>query len=886
MYADVYYDRHSSSIMYVDKSKGGSEYKVEAFVPDFYVPTHREPCAYGIYGQPLERIAPRTYHEFFDLKQNYVDKNISTFEATIDPRTKFIQKTYPDNNVENLKLNLNICYLDIETEQEKEYGFPNPTIPHERVLSISLLIVEDNIEHAYVLGLDREYTGPGKFSYQRCSTEVELFEKLIALLNRHQVDIITGWYIELFDIPYIINRMEVLESGFSKKLSPFGRISKRTRSLKYKKVVSYEIVGRVDLDYLQIYKVFCQRDRENYTLDYVAQYELDEKKVQHSSLKSLYRNNWNKFIEYNFRDVELVRHLDEKLGYISIVVLLAYLCGIPFKSTLTTIAKVDGALLKHIKTNFDEKIRLPDVYDAENFNVYEGAFVMEPQRGIYDWMAVLDVVSLYPSLIMQFNISPETHLLTIKSQHIVDAIFNNNWDLSSLENTEIKVEAARTGATYTTEALPLLQKIKENSNYILLSNGAVFERDTDTNIGIVPSMLKSFFDLRRQIKAKATIARSKEGPDSPEYIRNDKLQYALKIFINSVYGALGSSYFRLYDRDGAEAVTTTGKFFLQHSIQSINTFYTQKWPNVARKHTQTDVTISPKEKIVKYADTDGVCIHIGALLKSLVGDITLSTQAQFNYVSKLVPLIESVINTSVKTCLFNQFGINQDDCHIKFEYDILAKRMLLIQKKRYVFIEVDKNTGKEFGDIKHSLRAKGVEIVRSSTPHIIRDVLRQIFYKLLETQDSNVINDMLLEVYKNFMAMSIDEIAFPRTVSNINKFLRKSDKIYGWRKGTPIHVKAAIAYNKLLSYFRLDTKYEKLYDGDKMKFVYLTPNNPFRISVLGFKDNFPSEFGLDAYVDYKTMFDKIIISPLEHVYSILHWGAVPRFDEVRLDNLF
>ena len=593
----------------------------------------------------------------------------------------------------------------------------------------------------------------------------------------------------------------VLGEEETRHLSPWGKIDQRVVKIMGREQLTFDIVGISSLDYMDLFKKFAYTygNQESYSLNHISSVVLDEKKLDYSdvgNLMDLYENDFQKYIDYNIKDVELVSRMDEKLGLIDLVMTMAYMAGVNYSDTLGTTAIWDCIIFCEL---MKKKVAVPQPKQHKK-SAFVGGYVKEPHVGMHEWVMSFDLNSLYPNIIIQYNMSPET--------------------LISADN-------------------PIGAKA---------SNGATFRTDKK---GIIPEIVESLYETRVVTKKEMLQVKQQietEGK-SDSLIRKatilENKQMATKILLNSLYGAMGNRYFRYFDLSIAEGVTTTGQSVIKHGESSVNK-YLQK------------VMEDDKDRVIAM-DTDSLYVGVGDIVdKFCKGD-------EINFLNKFAteaiePVLEKAyVNFAKDTNAYSN--------RMVMGREVIADRGIWTAKKRYI-LNVFDNEGVRYAEPK--LKVMGIEAVKSSTPGICREAMKQMF-KIIVQGDESKTQDAISDFKKGFRNMSPEEIAFPRGVSDISSY-RDTNLIY--RKGTPIHCRGSLLYNYYIKKNGLDKKYRFIRNGDKIKFVYLRKNNPIQQNVIAFPDDkLPKEFGLHDYIDFDLQFEKTFLDPLDIILKSIDWSA-------------
>lgn len=741
---------------------------------------------------------------------------------------------------------ISVVSLDIETSTHN--GFPNLELADKEVITLS---IRKNGK-AIVLGLKPYTPKTEDVTYWQCKNEIDLLEKFLQIWNseKWQPDVVTGWNIDNFDIPYLYRRISnLLGKKSADRLSPWNIVREKTINSEGT-IKVYELHGVAVLDYLALYKKFSYTPQESYKLDHIAEYELGEKKLDYSEYETMhefYVQNFEKFVDYNIHDVVLVDKLEEKLKFIEQVFAIAYDAKVNYVDTFTTVRMWDVIISNYL---LDRGIVVPFVGRAELDDRSEtdrrlgpivGAYVKDPQVGMHQWVCSFDLNSLYPHLIMQYNISPDTYI-GMEEDVSIERLLNNMMG-DELRNKLLNV------------------------NCNMTPNGAVF---TKSKVGFLPTLMETMYNDRSMWK-KRMIEAKKKYEETPtrelenEIARCNNMQMAKKIQLNSAYGALGNVYFRWYQRSLAEAITMSGQLSIRWMEKHINQYLNKLF--------KTD-----NEDYVIACDTDSMYIRLARLVDQVFDDKqSADNQKVVKFLDdvcekKLQPLIDKTYSTLA------EYMMAMDQKMI-MKREAIANKGIWTGKKHYI-LNVFNNEGVQYTQPK--LKMQGIEAVRSSTP----TVCRKNFKKALEVimnYDEQAMIEFIRDFKEQYMNMSFEEIAFPRSVRDLSKY-KDSARIY--KKATPIHVKGSLIYNNLLKEKGLLNKYQSIRDGDKIKFAYLRTPNPARDTVISCVGQIPKEFNVDSYVDYDVQFEKSFLEPIKGILDAIGWRVEDQQQNATMERFF
>lgn len=718
-----------------------------------------------------------------------------------------------------------IRVVNIDIEVAADEGFPDIQEATKPINAIGF-----EFKKQYVVLGCQDYTPKrDDVKYIKCNDEAHLLMKFLDCWRAIDPDVVTGWNIEFFDIPYLVNRMRnVIGEDMAVKLSPFDALRERTITLRGKQEQLFDPLGVAVLDYMQLYKKFTFVMRDSYSLDNIASIELGEKKLdysEHDSLFDLYKHDWEKFIDYNIKDVELITKLEDKMNLIQQVFAIAYDAKVNYQDCFTSLGMWDLIIHNHL---MDKNIVVPQLKVGHKENKIEGAFVKEPHVGLHDWVISFDLNSLYPHLIMQYNISPETWEKRIAVGSI-DEIIKGSLDKHKEELVE--------------------------NNMTLAPSGDMYTKDYQ---GFLPYLMKKMYDDRvvwkkRMIQAKQQYEKTKDPELIKEISKCTNMQMAKKIQLNSIYGALGNEYFRWFDVRYAESITKGGQLAIKWAERTLNNFM-----NKTLKTDNKDYVIA--------IDTDSCYVNASELVKQTYGDNVPDTAEVVEFLDKAIEkMIEPELQGSYE--ILADY-VNCDENKMFMKREAIADRGVWTAKKRYI-LNLRDEEGVRYADPK--LKVMGLESVRSSTPGVVREYINNAFRILMKEGREGVI-DYIEKCRQEFRQLPFEDVAFPRGCKGINKYLDASS-IY--KKGTPIHVRGALMYNHYLAEWDI-TRSMPVMDGDKVKFCYLKLPNPIRENVIATPGTLPREMNMDKYIDYDMQFDKSFVEPIKSVFEAIGWEVEKR----------
>ena len=796
------------------------EIRDKEFSPTLFVKSKVDTKYKTLNGDSVDAIQPGSVRDCREFYKTYDE--IDGFEIYGNDRYiyQYISEKYPEDEIKFDISQIKLVTLDIETTAER--GFPDVESASEEILAIT--IQDYTTKEIITWGVKPFVNKQKNVTYHHCHTEHELLSNFINHWMQDVPDVVTGWNIQLFDIPYICKRLDrVLGEKLMKRFSNWGLVTEGKIFIQGREHITFDVGGLTQLDYLDLYKKFTYKAQESYRLDYIAEVELGQKKLDHSefdTFKDFYTHGWQKFIEYNIVDVELVDRLEDKMKLIELALTMAYDAKVNYADVFYQVRMWDNIIYNYLKRR---NIVIPPKIRSDKNEKYAGAYVKEPSPGKYDWVVSFDLNSLYPHLIMQYNISPETLLDEKHPTATVDRILKE----------EINFEL-----------------YKDNA---VCANGAMYRKDVR---GFLPELMEKMYGDRvifkkKMLQAKKDYEKTPTVALEKEIARCNNIQMAKKISLNSAYGAIGNQYFRYYKLANAEAITLSGQVSIRWIEQKMNEYL-----NKLLSTTEEDYVIA--------SDTDSIYLNLGPLVNKFFGNKSGDKTA---VVSLLNKICEEKFEPYIDQCYQNlAMYVSAYDQKMQMKRENIADRGIWTAKKRYI-LNVWDSEGVRYEDPK--LKVMGIESVKSSTPAPCRKMLKDAF-KILMTGTEDDMISFIDKSREEFKKLPPEQVSFPRSVSDVIKYKSHSD-IYV--KGTPIHVRGALLFNYYILKNKLDNKYSLIKNGEKIKFCYLKKPNTLHENVISFIQDFPKELGIDKYVDYDLQFEKSFLEPLKAILDAIGWSV-------------
>jgi DNA polymerase elongation subunit (family B) len=836
-YRNVYYDSKNGAMHLWTWDSNGERVKlVTTFEPFLYTESEHGTDAVSVFNTPLKKLTFKNQKS----RQEYVNSTpIKRLFYNLDIQQQFLLQTYKDevNKPDFGHQPLKVFYLDIET-----YATDHFSTPEAATDPINLITVYDSLSKKYYTWGCKNYsTTDDSVNYIKCANEREMLRSFVKFWKEDPPDVVTGWNIHGYDIPYIMNRLpKIFGDDYRDKLSPVEKLWLQPEAAMNKlgRVLDrWHIFGVTILDYMDLYESLCGGKRESMSLNYISEYELGESKVAigSTSLSNLADTDWFKFTDYNIQDVRLLVMLENKLKYLQLVRNLAYRGFIPFQKSMGKVAMITGAVAHQA---LSQGMVIP-TFNIENIKQeFAGGFVYEPTKGLYDDVVSYDANSLYPNTIITLNISTETK---------IGKIVGRTEDGVTLKLTNNKI------VDITNDKFA---EIIESEKLCITKADVLYSQRFK---GVVPTLIDKLYNERVNAKNRMFEAKKKlkDAKTEEEKIKieeevndNDTLSNVYKVFLNSIYGVFSNIYSPLFDIDHAESVTLSGQAVVK------------KGPEIIYEYAKQSGFTGKLEDILIYQDTDSEFFSFKDILKgkgvSLSKDGEITKEAH-----DIIDEYGKILNTGINEWAKSEF--KSIDPRYVFKREKICDVALLQAKKFYILHILDKEgvKTKEF-------EYKGIEVAKATFSKEVKELIKDVIESAIISKNRKAAIHLFQEGYEKFCNMSTVEIATRKKINNYDKYSNMVEDNGDFGKGTPGHAKSCINFNDALKKMGIDDKYPAIAGGTKIKFFYCKKNT-YGYETMGFIDEYPKELLAVVKPDYRFMFEKNVVPILTRIFSVIGW---------------
>lgn len=882
-YVDAYLDRERDIINVVERRNGERMYT--EFPPryTFYYPDPRGKYT-SIFGDKLERVVCNSNKKFTAEKKMYASKGL--FESDVNP----VFRCFADNYSEEEAPELNLCFFDIEVDFNKEKGFADPSDPFNPVTAVALHL--SWLKRTFCLTikpdtLTKEQATDicNKFEDTiLCDTEEELLQTFLDLID--DADILSGWNSEGFDIPYMVNRVaRVLSKSHTRQFCLWDQFPRTKTVTKYgKESETYELMGRIHLDYLLLYQKYTYHEMHSYSLDAIGEHELGERKVEYEgTLDQLYNNDYETFIAYNRQDVDLLVRLDEKLQFIDLANVLAHANTVLLQTTMGAVAQTDQAIINEAHSR---GLIVPDKRSGEKPIPAAGAYVAVPKKGMHQWIGSIDLNSLYPSILRSCNMSTETivgqvrHTITRPELQVYIDKYNDGpvpkyWEGKfATKEYELVIDKDKdklltidfeNGDSFEATGAEIYELIFNSGQpWIISANGTIFSYEQK---GVIPGLLERWYAERKELQKKAKDARADEN--SKEFAFWDKRQLVKKINLNSLYGALLNPGSRFFDERLGQSTTLTGRCIARHMAAKINEVLTGEYDYYG--------------KSIVYGDTDSAYFSAYPVLKDQIdsGEIIWNKDKVVEFYDAACEEADASFSAFMNRAFHTTFELGSI---IAAGREIVGEAGIFITKKRYAILVFDDEGKRTDVDGKPGkIKAMGLDLKRSDTPAYMQDFLHEVLLMTLTGKTEEEVIDRIRDFRSEFRAMPDWEKGTPKRVNNLTNHTATWKKTGKCGVG---HALAAINWNRLRE-MNSDAYSMEIVDGQKT-IVCKLKKNVLNITSIGYPtdENRLPQWFKDLPFDTDAMEDAIITKKIDNLLGVMEWDLSASEAKTNFNELF
>jgi DNA polymerase elongation subunit (family B) len=836
-YRNVHYDYRSGLMHLWTWDKNGNRIKDEIeFEPYLYIESEQGSDAVSIFNTPLKKLKFARQRD----RDTYVKSTpIKRLFHNIEIKQQFLLDRFKnDVSDPNFSSNpLRIFYIDIET-----YATDHFSTPEDANDPINLITIYDSLEDMfYTWGCKPYHTKEENVKYIKCKDERDLLRGFMKFWRKDYPDVVTGWNIHGYDIPYIINRLtKIFDEDYNKSLSPVNRIWLRENAAvnKLGKAIDRWLIAGVSIiDYQELYETFCGGKRESMSLNYISEYELGDEKIAigSTSLSSLADTDWHTFVDYNIHDVRLVFNLENKLKYLKLIRNLSYRGFIPFDKAMGKISMITGAVAHQALM---QKQIIPTFNIQHNKTDFAGGFVHEPEKGLYEQVVTYDANSLYPNTIITLNISTETKIGKIVEEDkdgVVIKLQNGTEHHLTTEKFEKLVE---------------LEKLSITKSKVLY---------TQKFKGVIPTLIEKLYKERvkaknKMLETKQLIKKEKDANKikilEEQATDNGILSDVYKVFLNSIYGAFSNIFFPLFDIDHAESVTLTGQAAVKEG------------PNIIYDYAKSQGFTGKVEDILIYQDTDSEFFSFKEILKmygiSFIKDNEITPEAH-----KIIAEYGDALNKGINEWARKEF--RSIDPRYVFKREKICDVALLQAKKLYILHVLD-SEGVKCDEMVY----KGIAIAQATFSKEVKQLLKEVVESAILSKNKKEAVHIFQEGFEKFCKFTPEQIATRKKANNYEKWDNMVTDDGNFGKGTPIQIKSAMNFNNALDKLKISDKYPKISGGSKIKFFYCM-KNIFDYETIGFIDYYPKELLEVVKPDYRYIFEKNVVPVISRIFDVIGW---------------
>jgi len=882
-YVDAFFERNKDAIHVVERVNGKRIFRTYPTKYAFFYPDAKGKYR-SIYGKPLSRVSTTSGKAFHKEKKLYSHKQL--YESDVNPIFRCLEEYYLGKEAPTL----NKCFFDIEVDFNSNKGFASPSDPFSMINSVTLWcswlddLVTLTIRPKTVSRQDAEAICDKFSNTMLCNTEEDLLNNFLAIIQ--DADILSGWNSEGYDIPYTVNRVARILG--KQRMRDFCLWDQYPRKREYEKFgreqETFDLLGRVHLDYMELYRRYTYHEIHSYRLDAVGEFEIGENKVPYEgTLDQLYNNDYEKFIAYNRQDTMMLKKMDDKLQFIDLANVLAHANTVLLPTTMGAVAVSDQAIINEAHSH---GLQVPDKkkdFDAE-FDTAAGAYVAQPKTGMHDWVCSMDLNSLYPSVIRALNMGPETIIGQLRLDRTHDmvrkkmnnkasfaeaweGIFNTlEYDLVQerdiAEKITIDWENGDTDQYTGAEIYDVI--FLQNNPWSISANGTIFKHDIK---GIVPHLLERWYAERKEMQKSLQQAIDIGDKEKIEFW--DKRQLVKKINLNSLYGAILNQGSRFFDLRMGQSVTLTGRSIARHMAAEVNKILTGEYDHVGSS--------------IIYGDTDSVYYSAIPSLKDDIdnGNIEWGKEKAI----KLYDAISDEVNSTFPKYMNKAFGISIEAGQIiKAAREIVATSGLFIKKKRYgILVYDEEGNRKDVNGEPGKLKAMGLDLKRSDTPEFMQRFLEEILFDVLNRKGQSEIFSKIKDFREEFKERPGWEKGTPKRVNNLTKYTKLYDRTGKCGVG---HVMAAINWNRLRKAYS-DNYSLGITDGMKT-IVCKLKNNPMGMTSIAYpidELHLPNWYK-DLPFDHNEMEKTIINKKITNLIGVLDWDLKDTENTNTFNSLF